>query len=163
MIRASIVKNWPCERFRTPKTIVRRANRANWGSLMRLWIIGLAALLAAGTSQAYAENHEVGRFETITLIRGADRSLVVFDLRTGNSWISRIDSARADPEWRLNNRVFGTSGKLTPKVMRVGEAKIKSVTQGTDVLRGLEQSYTERILLVLIVHHRLLKDGYHRD
>ena len=110
-------------------------------------------MLAAGTSQAYAENHEVGRFETITLIRGADRSLVVFDLRTGNSWITRIDSARADHEWRLNHRVFGTSGELTPKVMRVGEATIKSLAQGTDVLRGLEQSHTEHILLVLAVHH----------
>jgi len=109
---------------------------------MRSWIIGLAAMLAAGTSQAYAEILEVGRFETITLIRGADRSLVVFDLRTGNSWITRIGSARADPEWRLNNRMFGTSGKLTLEVMRVGEATIKSLAQGTDVLRGVEQSHT---------------------
>jgi hypothetical protein len=120
---------------------------------MKSWITGLAALLIAGASQSLAETGGTGRYGTINMIRGVERSLIVFDFHTGNSWITRIDGARAQSAWRFNNRVFGTNVKRLLEAVRTGAAAIKLLALNPDILRGGEFSHAGFVLHIRTTHH----------
>lgn len=100
---------------------------------MKFWVIGLAALLILGASPTWAEEEDYG---TVTVIRGGERNLIVYDVRRGERWITHIHSAGARPDWWLYHQGIVNRAKLPPGAVRTGKEAVKLASRGPEILRG---------------------------